>query len=209
MRALLVDDHKMMRDGLRAILEKEGIEVDEASNGQDALEISRRIRPTFVVMDVSMPGLNGINATHRLLADQPNVKVIALSMHCDQRYVVAMFAAGAVGYLLKTSASQELVQALHTVEGGMTYVSPSVGATVVEHLVAPTQPTGEKALSLREREVLQLIAEGESSKTIAARLNLAVATVETHRRQIMDKLRLRTIAELTKYAVRNGLTSLD
>lgn len=209
MRALLVDDHRLMRDGLRAILEAEGMEVDDAASGDEALEVSRQRKPQVVVMDISMPGLNGINATQRLLADQPGIKVVALSMHCDQRYVVAMFAAGAVGYLLKTSASDELVQALHTVERGMTYVSPSIGAAVVEHIVSPTQTSGEKALSLREREVLQLIAEGESSKSIAGRLNLAVATVETHRRQIMDKLRLRTIAELTKYAVRNGLTSID
>ncbi len=211
MKILLVDDHKMMRDGLRAILEKEGmLVVGEAANGHEAIALSRRLRPEIVVMDISMPELNGIDATRRLVAELPNIKVIGLSMHSDRRYVVAMFEAGAVGYLLKNSASEELMQAVRAVAGDLTYVSPSIAAVVVDTLVASAlQPRSERPLSPREREVLQLLAEGKSSKDIAVCLDLAVPTVETHRRQIMDKLNLRTIAELTKYAIREGLTSLD
>jgi two-component system response regulator NreC len=212
MKILLADDHKMLRDGLRAILEKEGLQVvGEAATGHEAIELAHRLRPDVVVMDISMPELNGIDATRRIVADQPGVKVIGLSMNSDRRYVVAMFAAGAVGYLLKNSASEELIQAVHAVSNDLTYVSPSIAAIVVDRLVDGTRPpeVKTKPLSPREREVLQLLAEGKSSKDIATRLDLAVPTVETHRRQIMDKLNLRTIAELTKYAIREGITSVD
>jgi DNA-binding NarL/FixJ family response regulator len=212
MKILLADDHKMLRDGLRAILEKEGLQVvGEAATGHEAIEMARRLRPTVVVMDISMPELNGIDATRRIVAELPGTKVIGLSMNSDRRYVVAMFAAGAVGYLLKNSASDELIQAVHAVRNDLTYVSPAIAAIVVDRLVDGTRTAETKArpLSPREREVLQLLAEGKSSKDIATRLDLAVPTVETHRRQIMDKLNLRTIAELTKYAIREGITSID
>jgi len=208
MKILLVDDHKMMRDGLRAILENEGMQVvGEAANGREAIELARRVRPEIVVMDISMPELNGIDATRRLVAELPGIKVIGLSVNADRRYVVAMFEAGAVGYLLKNSASEELMQAVRAVAGDLTYVSPSVAAVVVDSRATPHSQ--DRRLSPREREVLQLLAEGKSSKEIATSLNVAVPTVETHRRQIMDKLNLRTIAELTKHAIREGLTSLD
>jgi DNA-binding NarL/FixJ family response regulator len=211
MNILLADDHAMMRDGLRAILEREGLTVvGEAENGHDAIELARRLKPDVVVMDIAMPQLNGIDATRRLVAELPNVKVIALSMNSDRRYVVAMFEAGASGYLLKNCASSELVQAVSAVARNLTYISPSVASTMVESRSAsPSQPKLPRALSPREREVLQLIAEGCGSKEIAARLGVAVPTVETHRRQLMDKLGLRTIAELTKYAVREGLTTIE
>lgn len=212
MKILLVDDHKMMRDGLRAILEKEGLNVvGEAANGHEAIALCHRLKPQIVVMDISMPELNGVDATRRLVGEVPGIKVIALSMNSDRRYVIAMFEAGAVGYLLKNSASDELIQAVRTVAGDLTYVSPSVAAVVVDNCISRQThaASSDKPLSPREREVLQLLAEGKSSKDIALHLNLAVPTVETHRRQIMDKLSLRTIAELTKYAVREGLTSLD
>jgi len=213
MKVLLVDDHKMMRDGLRAVLEKEGIEVvGEAATGHEALALARRLKPDVVVMDISMPELNGIDATRRIVADAPGTKVIGLSMNSDRRYVIAMFAAGAVGYLLKNAAAEELIQAVRTVMSDLTYISPAIAAIVVDRLVEGAEPAdakAPKALSPREREVLQLLAEGKSSKDIANRLELAVPTVETHRRQIMDKLNLRTIAELTKYAIREGLTSVD
>jgi DNA-binding NarL/FixJ family response regulator len=213
MKILLADDHKMMRDGLRSVLEKEGMEVvGEAATGHEALAMTKRLKPDVVVMDISMPELNGIDATRRIVAEVPGVKIIGLSMNSDRRYVVAMFAAGAVAYLLKNSASEELIQAVRTVMSDLTYISPSIAAIVVDHLVEGAQPADVKTakpLSPREREVLQLLAEGNSSKDIANRLELAVPTVETHRRQIMDKLNLRTIAELTKYAIREGLTSVD
>lgn len=212
MTILLVDDHKMLRDGLRAILEKAGLSVvGEASGGREAIEVTRHLRPEIVVMDISMPDLNGVDATRLLVAEFPGIRVIALSMNADRRYVVAMFKAGAVGYLLKNSASDELLQAVHAVREGLTYVSPSIASVVVDESLierrASALPT-QKTISPREREVLQLLAEGASSKEIANRLDIAVTTVETHRRQIMEKLDLHTIAELTKYAIREGVTSL-
>jgi DNA-binding NarL/FixJ family response regulator len=209
-KILLVDDHKMMRDGLRAILEKEElIVVGEAASGREALVSARRLRPQIVVMDISMPELNGIDATRKMLAEIPGIKVIALSMNSDRRYVLAMFKAGAVGYLLKNSASEELISAVRAVADDLTYVSPSIASLIVDDAIDASGATANRMLSTREREVLQLLAEGKSSKDIAAQLNVAVPTVETHRRQIMDKLGLRTIAELTKYAIREGLTSLE
>jgi len=211
LKILLVDDHKMMRDGLRAILERAGYNVvGEAAGGHEALELARRLKPEVVVMDISMPDLNGIDATRQVVAELPDVKVVGLSVNSDRRYVVAMFKAGAVGYLLKNSASDELIQAIQAVMSGLKYVSPAIASIVVDQFLAPT-PTGlpQEPLTLREREVLQLLAEGNSSKNIAARLKVSVPTVETHRRQIMTKLDIHTVAELTKYAIREGLTALD
>jgi two-component system response regulator NreC len=219
MKLLLCDDHRMLRDGLRAILAREGLEViGEAANGREVLTLAEQLSPDLVVMDISMPELNGIDATRRLLLQVPRTKVIALSMHSDRRYAVAMFAAGASGYLIKSSASEELILAVAAVASGLKYVSPSMAAGFVDEHVAgaspqprsgPLGPHVSRPLSAREREVLQLLAEGSSSKDIASHLQIAPTTVETHRRQIMDKLQLRTIAELTKYAVREGLTSLE
>jgi len=211
-KLLLCDDHKMMRDGLRAILEKEGLEVvGEASTGRDVIQLARRLSPDIVVMDISMPDLNGIDATRALIAEFRTMKVVGLSMNADQRYVIAMFKAGAVGYLLKDAASNELIRAVRTVASGLTYVSPSIAAVVVGNVTEPAVPatTLKKPLSPREREVLQLLAEGNASKEIATRLSVSVATVESHRRQIVEKLNIHSIAQLTKYAIREGLTSTD
>jgi DNA-binding NarL/FixJ family response regulator len=212
MRILLVDDHRLMREGLRVILERQGMEiVGEAATGREALTLCPTVRPDVVLMDVCMPDSNGIDATRRLVDDAPRAKVIGLSMNADRRYVIAMFAAGASAYLLKSSAAEELILAIREVAGGRKYVSPAIAGVVLDTLVEATPPgfPSTKPLTPREREVLQLLAEGASSKDIAARLDVAVVTVETHRRQIMDKLGLRTIAELTKYAVREGLTMLE
>lgn len=212
MRILLADDHRMMREGLRALLEKEGWQVvGEAANGREAIALARRLRPDVVVMDISMPDLNGIDATRRIIAETHGIKIVALSMNADRRYVVAMFKAGAVGYLVKSSASEELIRAVRAVDENLTYVSPAIAGIVVDSVVAAAGPAAkpEPELSPREREVLQLLAEGHSSKEIAIRLDLAVPTVETYRRQIMGKLNIRTVAELTKYAIREGLTTLD
>jgi DNA-binding NarL/FixJ family response regulator len=209
-RVLLVDDHRMMRDGLRAVLERDGIEVaGEASNGHDAIAETLRLRPDVVVMDVAMPSLNGIDATRRLTSEVPGIKVIGLSMNADQRYVIAMLEAGAAGYLLKNCASEELINALSVIARGETYLSPEVAACVVRSEFRGHRPRLERSLTPREREVLQLLAEGKSSKEIASVLDIALPTVETHRRQLMAKLNLRTIAELTKYAIREGLTTLE
>jgi DNA-binding NarL/FixJ family response regulator len=213
MRILLADDHRILRDGLKALLaEEEGLEVvGEAGTGHEALLMAHRLKPDIVLMDISMPELNGIDATRRLATELPSIKVLALSMNSEQRYVVAMFAAGAVGYLLKDSATSELVQAIRAVASDQMYVSPAIAGTVVDGLVradGAAAPRSDERLTGREREVLQLIAEGKSSKEIATRLDVPLTTVENHRRQIMDKLNLRSIAELTKYAIREGLTSV-
>ena len=213
MKVLLVDDHKIIRDGLRAILERQpGIEVvGEAADGHQAVALAQAMRPDVIVMDVSMEGLNGIDATARIVSEHPGMKIIGLSMNSDRRYVLAMLSAGAVGYLLKEAASTELIRALQTVAAGQTYLSPEITGLVVDTALKASVPAHAEpasTLSLREREVLQLLAEGRTSKDIAEALHIGVTTVDTHRRQIMDKLKLRSIAELTKYAVREGLTPL-
>lgn len=212
MRVVLADDHQMMRDGLRAVLEKDGIHqvVGEAGNGRDAIVAVRRLRPDVLIIDIAMPELNGIDATRRIAVELPDTKIIALSMHADRRYVVAMLEAGAAGYLLKNAAAEELLTALRAVSRGETYVSPTIAGSLAEIAGRAGRPRASaKPLTLREREVLQLIAEGKSSKEIARVLQIAVPTVETHRRQITEKLELRTIAELTKYAICEGLTSTE
>jgi DNA-binding NarL/FixJ family response regulator len=213
MRVVLADDHKMLRDGLRAVLEKAGIDVvGEAANGREAIAATTDAHPDVVVIDIAMPEMNGMDATRRIVKELPDVKVIALSMNADRRYVLAMLEAGAVGYLLKSGASEELLAALAAVQRGDTYLSPAIAGTVVQQAIAETpgaRARPEKPLTAREREVLQLVAEGKSSKETAAILRIAVPTVETHRRQIMAKLNLRSVAELTKYAIREGLTSAE
>jgi len=214
MRLLLCDDHQMVREGLRAMLESQGFDVvAEVADGREAIERARQLLPDIVVMDVSIVGLNGIQATRRLTLELPHIRVIGLSVHTDRRYADAMFAAGAAGYLPKSSGMDELVLALNTVASGGEYCSPSIGPAWApcsgREAPAGTDAPASKPLSPREREVLQRIANGKSSKEIAASLDIGVATVETHRRQLMDKLGLRTIAELTKYAIKAGLASLD
>lgn len=213
MRVVLADDHRMMRDGLRALLERAGVEVvGEAGTGHEALTEVRRLRPDVVVMDIGMPQLNGIDATKLMIAELRGLKVLALSINADRRYVIAMLEAGASGYLLKNSASDELLTALEAVMRGETYLSPAIAGSVVAQAIqggSAARPGEQRQLSVREREVLQLVAEGKSSKEIGAILQIAVPTVETHRRQIMEKLSLRTVAELTKYAIREGLTSSE
>ncbi len=214
MNILLVDDHQLMRDGLRALLEREGDlhVVGQAADGLQALELAAKVRPDIVLMDVSMPGLNGMDATRRLCALMPRVRVIGLSMNADRRYVHAMFEAGACGYLLKSSAADELIRAVRAVANGEKYVSPAIAGVVLEAFVGganarPIDPLSR--LSTREREVLQLLAEGKTTKEIATRLGLAASTVESHRRQIAAKLEVHTVAELTKLAIRAGLTSVE
>lgn len=213
-KILLADDHKITRQGLRSLLEKEpDMEVvAEAEEGRTAVRLVRELLPDVVVMDVSMPDLNGMEATHQIVAEHPNVKVIALSIHSDNLFVSEMLKSGASGYLLKDCAFEELARAIHVVVDGKTYLSPAVSGVVVDdylHRLARTESPSSEVLTDREREVLQLIAEGESTKQVALKLHISVKTVETHRRQIMSKLDIHTIAELTKYAIRKGLTSLE
>jgi DNA-binding NarL/FixJ family response regulator len=207
MKIVIADDHRLVRDGLRALLEREGMEVvGEAASGREVIPLFFEVRPDVLIMDVAMPELNGIDAARQVLAASPLAKVIGLSMNDDRRHVIAMLNAGASAYILKTSAADELLQAIREVVAGRKYVSPAIAGVVLDELAASS---AAPALTTREREVLQLVAEGLSSKEIACRLSVAVPTVETHRRQIMDKLGLRTIAQLTKYAIREGLTSSE
>lgn len=213
-RVLLVDDHKMMREGLRSLLANEpDIEVvGEASDGRSALDLVRSLSPDVVVMDVGMPELNGVEAARRIRAEHPGVKVIALSTHTDKRYVHHMLEAGACGYVLKIAAHEELLRAVRAASLGKTYLSPEVAGFVVDrstHPHAGSEVSAFSSLGAREREVLQLVAEGKTSSETAKQMHISVKTVETHRRNIVQKLGLHGTAELTKYAVREGLTSLD
>ena len=213
MNVMLADDHQILRQGLRSLLEKEpDLRVAaEVNNGRDALAAMAETPVELVIMDVSMPGLNGIEATRKLLDLNPAVKVIGLSMHTDRRFVTEMLKAGAAGFVSKDSAFEELVQAIRTVQSGQVYLSPSAAGVVVDDYVRRSnQPEANafSSLTTREREVLQLMAEGRSTKQIAMDLGVSTKTVETHRRQIMEKLELYSVAELTKYAIREGLTTL-
>ncbi|MFC1677413.1 response regulator [Planctomycetota bacterium] len=213
-KVLLADDHKITREGLRSLLEKDGnMEViAQAEQGREAVRLAGELRPDVVIMDVSMPNLNGIEATRQIVSKLPDVKVIALSMHSDSMFVSEMLKSGASGYLLKDCAFDELAKAIETVISGKTYLSPEISSVVVDdylYRLSKNGVTETDILTDREREVLQLLAEGQSTKQIALKLHISAKTVETHRRQMMNKLDMHTVAELTKYAVRKGLTSLD
>ena len=214
-RVLIADDHKIMLAGLRSILEKQtDFEVvGEADNGRKAVQMAQEKKPEVVVMDVSMPDLNGIEATMQIIESLPKTRVVALSMHSDKRFVMGMLRAGASGYLLKDCASQELANAIVQVAGGKKYLSPEITGVVIDDFLlggsSEEVATAASPLSPREREVLQLIAEGWSTKQIASHLYVSIKTIETHRRQIMKKLDLHAIADLTKYAIREGLTSIE
>lgn len=212
-KVLLADDHKIFRDGLRTLIEKEGMEVvGEVENGRKTLKLAEKLMPDLIIMDVSMPDMNGIEATRKIKAEMTDVKVIALSMHSDRRFVLGMLEAGASGYLLKDCAFGELASAINQVVKGNTYLSPKIADVVVKGYLNKTSDAsvpGRSILTSREREILQLIAEGFTAKEIAAHVFLSIKTIETHRRNIMQKLNMRSTADLTKYAIREGLVSLD
>jgi DNA-binding NarL/FixJ family response regulator len=235
MKVLLADDHRIVREGLRSLLETQpDLQViAEASDGRQAVEMARDLSPDVVVMDVAMPQLNGIEATRQLAGEDRGMKIVALSMHSDRRFVSEALKAGASGYVLKDGAFEELISAIRSVVADRVYLSPRVAGVVVDdyvrrlpargagtagssganaHAESPAYTparTAFDALTPREREVLQLMAEGYATKEVAHRLHVSVKTVETHRRQIMEKLDLHSVAELTKYAIREGLTTLD
>jgi DNA-binding NarL/FixJ family response regulator len=213
-RILLADDHQIMRDGLRAILASEpSFEiVGEAENGREAAELCRELVPDVVIMDIGMPDLNGVEATRQIKADNPEVKVIALSMYADRGYVLGILEAGASGYVLKTGAYDEVHRAVKAVTRGNDFLSPDITQIVIDAQVRSPSERGTSAqtsLGPREREIVQLLAEGRTSPEIAKRLHISTRTVETHRRNIMKKLDLHSVADITKYAIREGLTSLD
>ena len=210
LRIMLVDDHKMFREALRGMLERQrGLEVvAEAGDGLEVVRLAQETSPNVVCMDIGLPGINGVEATRRLLTACPAVKVIALSAHTEQRYVVDIMNAGATGYVIKANAGEELLRAISTVGSNRTYLCPDVAGAMTGALLAeePLTPLADQ-LGARERQVLQMVAEGFTSVQIADRLHIAQSTVDVHRRNIMRKLDLHSVADLTRYALRAGLVS--
>jgi DNA-binding NarL/FixJ family response regulator len=213
-KVLLADDHTLFREGMRSLLDKEpDIEVvGQAETGRESIKLARELKPDIIVMDITMPDLNGIEATRRIKKTMPDTKVLCLSMHSDRRYVMDMFRAGVSGYILKNCAFKELSKAIHVVVSSQVYLSPQIAHIVVDESISQqstARPSVRASLTSREREILQLIAEGKNTKQIAMHLQKSAKTVETHRRNIMRKLKLKSVAELTKYAISEGIISLD
>jgi len=212
-RIVLADDHAILRDGLSELIDRhEGLQiVGTAGDGRTAVQLCRKLTPDVVIMDVSLPVLNGIDATRLILESNPEIKVVVLSMHSDRRFVTEALAAGAAGYLVKSSTIEDILNAIHAVIDGQTYLSPQAATTVVSaYLGKEAEEDGTLyILTSRERQVLQMIAEGRRTNDIAEELALGIKTVESCRSQIMKKLNLKTVAELTKYAIRHGLTTID
>ena len=212
-RVLLADDHKLMRAGLRLVVDQQPdlSVVGEADDGRQAVELAKSLKPDVVVMDIGMPNLNGIEAARQIREIRPDAAVVMLSMHSDEGYVLRALGAGARAYLLKDSATTDLVQAIHAVAEGKSFFSPAVSKVLLQDYMRKLQRSGAEdsydLLSPREREVLQLVAEGKSNKEVASLLNLSVYTVETHRAKIMQKLNLKGVPELILYAVRKGIIS--
>jgi DNA-binding NarL/FixJ family response regulator len=215
-KILLADDHRILREGLRSLLAQQPdiTVIGEACDGATAVSLARELQPDLVIMDVVMPGIDGISATRQIRAECPNTRVIALSMHSDRRFVSEMVRAGALGYLVKDSAFEELNQAVRTVIANRPYLSAVITGTLVEDFVRQTSALERppvsplQLLTGREQEVLRLLADGKRVKEIAHLLNISAKTVESHRQNIMDKLEIHSTIELTRYGLREGLTSI-
>ena len=213
-RIVLVDDHAILRQGLQSLLAQEhDIEVvAEVTDGRQAIAVAQEKTPHVMVMDLAMPGMNGVEATRRITSESPKTKVLCLSMHAEEQFVLAALRAGASGYLLKGASSEELVRAIRALADGHKYVSPAISETVLGALCTTAPANHGSSLSrltAREREILQLLAEGHSTKEIALHLDVSAKTVATHRENLMKKVEIETIAGLTKYAIRHGLTTSD
>ena len=211
-KVLLADDHTVVREGLRVLLEAESdiVVVGEAANGREAVQLTKKLQPDVVVMDIAMPNLNGLEATRQITRDVPTAKLLVLSSYNDDEYVHQITGAGATGYLLKQTAATDLIKAVREVRRGNAFFSPVVSRRLVEHYrnaVSSGAPVKKRndLLTLRETEVLQLIAEGRANKQIAAELNISIKTVEKHRQQVMNKLNIHDIAGLTRYAISKGV----
>ena len=212
-RVLLADDHTLMRRGLRLIVEQQPdlVVVGEAEDGRQAVALAASLKPDVAVLDIGMPNLNGIEAAKQIAEDESGAAVVILSMHADETYILRALKAGARGYLLKDSAESDVVRAIRSVAEGKSFFSPAVSKVLLEDYVKKLQRTGSEdsydLLTPREREILQLVAEGKSNKEVANLLHLSVYTVETHRANIMEKLKLKGVPELILYAVRKGIIS--
>lgn len=212
-RVVLADDHTVMRNGLRLLLERQPNfqVVGEAADGRQAVELTDREKPDVVIMDIAMPNLNGVEATRQIVNRCPQTAVIILSMHSDESYVIRSLKAGARAYLLKDSAESDLIAAIHAIQQGRSYFSPAVSRILQEDYMRQLEDRGiedtYELLTTREREILQLVAEGKSNKEIANLLNLSLYTVETHRTHILQKLNVHSVPELILYAMRKGIIS--
>lgn len=212
-RILLADDHTVIRKGLRALLErqKEFAVVAEAADGREAVETAEALAPDVAVIDIGMPNLNGIEAARRITEKRPETGVVILSMHADESYVLRALKSGARGYLLKDSPEEDLIQAIHAVHRGKAFFSPEISKMLAEDYMRQMRQRGVEdsyeLLTSREREILQLLGEGNSNKEVATKLNLSPHTVETHRGNVMEKLNLHSTAELILYAVRKGIVT--
>ena len=210
-RVLIADDHGIVRQGLRALLEKspDVSVIGEASDGREAVRLAAELRPNIVVMDIAMPMLNGVDATSQILSRDPEIKVIILSMHSDESYILRALSAGAKGYLLKDSAEGDILPAVQTVAEGRPYFSPVIASTLLDEYLQTMKKNKVRdsydLLSEREKEVLQLLAEGKSNKEVASLLNLSPYTIESHRTSLMQKLNLHNTAEIVLYAVRKNI----
>jgi DNA-binding NarL/FixJ family response regulator len=205
LRILLADDHQILRHSLRALLEREGLDVvAEAEDGERAVALAQSLRPDVAVLDLSMPRLNGIEAARTLVRAEAATRIVLLTVHREEHYVRAALKAGIMGYVLKTQASADLLQAIRDVAAGGLYLSPGVSRTVVEAFVG-NRRADRDALSPRERQVLRLIAEGKSTKEVASVLGISVKTADSHRTRLMEKLDIHEVAGLTRYAIREGL----
>ena len=212
-KILLADDHKIVSDCLKPLINKQSdmMVVGEAENGRMVVALAQKLNPNVVIMDISMPDLNGIEATRQIIAKCPGVRIITLSMNSDRRYVTGMLNAGASGYLTKSCSFEELIRAVRAVAANKTYLSPDISDIVIKESLSRSstdKSSVSSILTMRECEVLQLLAEGKTVKQIAAKLCLGMKTIYTHREQIMKKLNIHSTADLTKYALREGMTSL-
>jgi len=204
-RLLLADDHSLVRQGLKALLERQGFQVaSEASDGQEAVRLAAKVQPEVAILDISMPVLNGLDAARELLKSSPKTKVVLLTQHDEDHYVTEALRAGAKGYVLKSQAADDLVHAIREVCSGAVYLSPSISRAVVDAYLSRTYVSTDP-LSARERQVLQLVGEGKSTKDVAVQLGISVKTAESHRARLMRKLDIHETASLVRYAIRRGL----
>ena len=205
-RIQLVDDHQVMRQGLRALLEREHFQVvGEAANGRDAVAQAEALKPDVTLIDLGMPGLNGLDAARQIVRASPNTRTVVLTMHTEDSYVLAALRAGVKGYVIKSQAGADLVQALNDVSRGLTYLSPMISTAVVDACLNKRPETVAGRLSTREREVLQLVAEGRTTKEVANVLHVSVKTADSHRTRLMRKLDIHDTAGLVRYAIREGV----